>query len=237
MDANPLEPLPPDFERARQGLHRLADQVVKLTREHVNGEFSLIATPGGFGTPVFGPDDAQVRVDGGDLVVTVGGSGRRQAITTLSAAAELAADLLPDRLELDDEPLGVTPEASLALGRWYAFGEQVLRRIRADATAVDEATEPTLWPEHFDIAIEMGPEGEGRRANYGLSPGDETHAEPYLYMGPWTARPQGELWNAKGFPGAEMVYSNLLGTPHQVTAALGFCRTRKEALDQMEVGT
>jgi hypothetical protein len=236
MESNPLEPLPSDFERSRQGLHRLAEQVVKLAREHLTGEFSLIATSGGFGTPVFGPDDAQVRVDGGDLVVRVAGDERRGAITTLHAAAELATDLLPDDLELDDEPLGVTPEASLALGRWYAFGERVLERIRADATAGDEPTEATLWPEHFDIAIEMGPEGEGRRANYGLSPGDEDHAQPYFYMGP-TARPKGELWNAKGFPGAEMTYSDLLAAADQMAAALDFCRARKEALEQTEVET
>jgi hypothetical protein len=49
-----LQPLPVSFAETTLGLHRLAEQVVKLAREHVSGEFSLIATPGGFGTPVFG---------------------------------------------------------------------------------------------------------------------------------------------------------------------------------------
>ncbi len=205
---------------------------MKLAREHVSGEFSLIATPGGFGTPVFGPDDAQVRVEGGYFVVVAGGEERREPITTLRAAAALAADLLPGDLELDAEPLGVDPESSSALGRWYQFGEQVLESLRADAGDDDAPTAPTLWPEHFDIAIEMGAEGAGKRANYGLSPGDEDHGEPYLYVGPWTAKPAGELWNAQGFTGAEMAYSELLEAEEQVAAALEFCRRRKQALDE-----
>ena len=231
MTAGPLEPLPPDFAATRAGLHRLAEEVVKVAREHATCEFSLIATPGGFGTPAFGPNQAQVRVDGGDLVVKVGDEERREAITSLRAAGELAAGLLPEGLDLDDEPLGVRPEAALALGRWYAFGEDVLERLRADARAGDEPSAVTLWPEHLDIAIEMGPEGEGRRANYGLSPGDEAHDEPYLYVGPWTARPSGELWKAQGFPGAELSYAELAGADDQLAAALDFCRRRKEALD------
>ena len=47
-------------------------------------------------------------------------------------------------------------------------------------------------------------EAAGQRANYGASPGDEDHAEPYVYVGPWTAEVDGELWNATGFTGAEL---------------------------------
>ncbi|MEK6251173.1 MAG: hypothetical protein AABM43_04380 [Actinomycetota bacterium] len=230
-----LQPLPASFAQTMQGLHRLAEQVIKLTREHVSGEFSLIATPGGFGTPAFGPDDAQVRVEGADLVVVVGGEERREPITTLRAAAELAVDLLPDDLELDAESLSIDPESSSALGRWYGFGDPLLEALRGEAGADDAATPPTLWPEHFDIAIEMGAEEAGKRANYGLSPGDDDHEEPYLYVGPWTAKPEGELWNGKGFTGAELDYSELVGADDQLAAALEFCRRRKEALDKLEV--
>jgi hypothetical protein len=230
-----LQPLPASFAQTIQGLHRLAEQVVKLTREHVSGEFSLIATPDGFGTPTFGPQNAQVRVDGGELVVTIASEERREPITTLRAAAELAADLLPDDLELDAEPLSIDRESSSALGRWYGFGDLLLEALRAEAGADDEPTPPTLWPEHFDIAIEMGAEEAGKRANYGLSPGDEHHEEPYLYVGPWTAKPEGELWNGKGFTGAELDYSELIGADDQLAAALEFCRRRKEALDGLEV--
>ena len=34
------------------------------------------------------------------------------------------------------------------------------------------------------------PRRDGRRAGYGVSPGDEQHPEPYLYVGPWASRPR-----------------------------------------------
>lgn len=229
-----LQPLPVSFAETTLGLHRLAEQVVKLAREHVSGEFSLIATPGGFGTPVFGPNDAQVRVEGGDLVVVAGGEERREPITTLRAAANLVAGLLPEDLELDAEALSIDAESSSALGRWYGFGDQLLDALCTEAGPADAPTPPALWPEHFDIAIEMGSEEAGKRANYGLSPGDEDHEEPYLYVGPWIAKPEGGLWNGKGFSGAELGYSELVGADDQFAAALDFCRRCKQALDELE---
>ena len=67
-----------------------------------------------------------------------------------------------------------------------------------------------LWPEHFDIAVELGSEPDGHRATYGFSPGDEHHPRPYVYVGPWVTQDPGELWQARGFPGAELGYSELL---------------------------
>jgi hypothetical protein len=49
--------------------------------------------------------------------------------------------------------------------------------------------EPVLWPEHFDIGITVDD------VNYGVSPGDGYLGEPYMYVGPWTAK-TGEFWNA-----------------------------------------
>jgi hypothetical protein len=111
------------------------------------------------------------------------------------------------------------------LGDWYAFGAAILGEF-ADSTA----TPVRLWPEHFDIAIEMGDEATGRRANYGFSPGDDDHDEPYAYVGPWTAEVSGELWAATGFRGAELRYSDLLTATDQHAAALDFFTTRKNAL-------
>ena len=112
------------------------------------------------------------------------------------------------------EPLDVDPEAAAALADWYAFGDEVLRALGG---------EPVLWPEHFDLAIVIG------EANYGFSPGDEQHAEPYAYVGPFNPV-EGELWNATGFPGAELTYAELLAAPDPRAAALEFFTTRKEAL-------
>jgi hypothetical protein len=112
------------------------------------------------------------------------------------------------------EPLAVDPTAAARLADWYAFGEEVLRALGG---------EPVLWPEHFDIAIELG------QATYGFSPGDDNHGEPYAYVVPWNAV-DGELWNATGFPGAELTYADLLRATDARAAALDFLTTRKEAL-------
>ena len=112
------------------------------------------------------------------------------------------------------EPLDVDPDAAAVLADWYAFGDDVLRALGG---------EPVLWPEHFDIAIVIG------EANYGFSPGDEAHAEPYAYVGPF-APVEGELWNATGFAGAELTYGELLAAPEPRATALEFFTTRKEAL-------
>src|SRR4051794_14347678 len=95
-----LKSLPGGFAQTREAMHRLAEEVIKVAREHTTGEFSLIATPGGFGTPVFGPDDAQVRVEGDELIVKKGDDEKRGPITSLRAAAELCGDLVPGDLEL-----------------------------------------------------------------------------------------------------------------------------------------
>jgi hypothetical protein len=226
-----LPALPADFTRTQESMHRLAEGVIKVAREHVTGEFSLIRTPGGFGTPHFG-DDNQVRVDGVELVVCENGEERRAPITTLRAAVQLVGPtLLPGDLEPDDDPLGIDADAADALAASYAVAELALERLVEGAGADDAATAPTLWPEHFDIAIEMGPEADGLRVNYGLSPGDEDHAEPYFYVGPWTARPEGELWNATGFPGAELPYGDLAAARDPAGLAVDFALTRKRALE------
>lgn len=229
-----LPPLPDGFARTRESLHRLAEDVIKPAREQTSGEFSLAQTPGGFGTPVFGKDN-QVRVEGVNLIVRESGEGRSAAISSLAAAAELIGPrLLPEPIEgLPAEPLQIDPKAAQSLAATYAVGQAVLEQLVAEAREGDGPTDPTLWPEHFDIAIEIGDEAAGRRANYGFSPGDEGHADPYFYVGPWSARPSGDLWNAQGFPGAEIGYSELAASDDPVALAVEFSLARKHALDQL----
>jgi hypothetical protein len=199
-----LEPLPAAFAATVAALHRIAAEVLSPARKPDN-EIALIATPGGFGTPVFEDAGAlqQVRVDGAELVRRSGDEERRA-------------------------PLNVDPVAAARLADFYAFGAAILEELRGNATAADAPTPAWLWPEHFDLAIELG--SDGRRANYGFSPGDEHHAEPYAYVGPWTAKVTGELWQGIGFSGAELSYAELLAAPDQRAAALEFFATRIEAL-------
>ena len=87
-----------------------------------------------------------------------------------------------------------------------------------------------LWPEHFDLAVEIGAASSTARAAYGLSPGDAHHAEPYAYVAPWVDPPPGELWQATGFKGAELAYANLMQADDQRATVLEFFRVRLAAL-------
>ena len=79
-----------------------------------------------------------------------------------------------------------------------------------------------LWPEHFDVATVLGDEAAGQRANFGASPGDDDHPEPYLYVGPWEQSVSGDVWNATAFTGAELLHAELLDSDDQLAAAAAF---------------
>lgn len=225
-----LPPAPASLPVTRVALHRLAEQILSRARQHANGRIALRYTHGGFGTPFFG-EDVQLRVRGVDLIVQASADARHAPITTLAAAADaIGRQLLPDDLVLDDEPLDVDPAASAFLGDWYGFGASILEQLRAEVPPQLDPSRVQLWPEHFDLAVEIGAEAAGRRAAYGASPGDELHPEPYLYVAPWTAPPPGELWSATTFEGAELPFAALREAGDQRAAALEFLRTRLTAL-------
>ena len=121
---------------------------------------------------------------------------------------------------------GITAEAAAWLSDYYAFVLAVLEELRREVGG----EEPVLWPEHFDYAITAGDEAAGTRANYGGSPGDADHDEPYLYVGPWEPR-TGPLWNATAFAGAEIGLGELLRAGDPAQAALAFFLARARALD------
>jgi len=77
--------------------------------------------------------------------------------------------------------------------------------------------------------VDLGDEAAGRRASYGGSPGDASHAEPYLYVAPWTAR-TGQFWADAAFGGASLSYAALLEADDQRAAALAFLRRGREEL-------
>ena len=178
----------------RHSLHLLAERVISPLRVQVTGnEIALRARPGGFGTPDL-PQGGWVGVVGTD-VVRVGpfGEERRARITSLSDAAVVVG------LEggVEEAHLEVDTEEAARLAAAWAIGEAALAQIEGD-----EVDPIHLWPEHFDIATVEG--AGSARANYGVSPGDDDHDEPYAYVGPWEAPGNGDpFWNATAFAGAE----------------------------------
>jgi hypothetical protein len=204
-----LEPLPATFAATRNSLHQVAEAIVAPARKPEH-EISLRYTMGGFGTPFFEQDglDCQVRVQHGELVRQRGPDESTEAL-----------------------PHDVDADAARALGDFYGFACSVLEQLRADEPEGDPSL-TRLWPEHFDLAMELGSESAGKRANFGASPGDDDHPEPYLYVSPWTVEVSGELWNATGFNGAELGYAELLAAEDQRPTALAFFDERYRALQR-----
>ena len=229
----PLEPVPPRLAETRAALHEVAERVVSPARRNATGnEISLRYTRGGFGTPFFG-DDRQVRVEAAMIVdqcnAAGGGHLRREPIRSLRGAAEML-DGLVDAGDLPGEEIRIDEAAAAFLGEWFGFGTLVIAEVRAGAGEELEPATINLWPEHFDVATELGSEAAGQRAAIGASPGDAEHAEPYLYLAPWSLRPEGELWNATAFAGAELSYAELLAAPEPVGAGVEFLEARIRAL-------
>jgi hypothetical protein len=222
---------PARLASTRVALHRLAEHVLSPARANANGKIGLRFTRGGFGTPFFA-GDVQLRVAGGELIVQRGELERSAPITTLAdMAAHVGPELLPPPVT-DTEQLAIGAEASLFLGEWFGFGASILEELRAGASEELEPSRVQLWPEHFDLSVELGADHDGRRAGFGASPGDELHPEPYLYVTPWSELPPGDLWQATAFRGAELPYSVLMGAADQRRAALGFFGERLAALNR-----
>jgi hypothetical protein len=215
----------------RQSWHALAEQVLAPARRHANGKIGLRYTRDGFGTPFFGAD-RQARVEGGDVVVVADGVEHREPISTIAAAARLVgveagapADLYDPTTDLaSDAPLVVHEGAPRLLADWYGFACSVLEEIRAATNGTDTRTQ--LWPEHFDLSIDLGDDQAGTRGTFGASPGDAAQPEPYLYVTHWKDDvPPDPFWNETAFAGASLAYATLLGVNGQRSTALDFFRT------------
>lgn len=231
--ARPLGQLPDGFALTRASLHFVAEHLLKPKRELETGnEIALGFAPGGFGTPPWERGEAsgtsgEARAEGVELVSVEGGVESRAPIADPSAAIELLG-IDAATAQIGEIP-SVHPDAALALADWFALGTVVLAELIERHPDLDPAP-IRLWPEHFDVATELGSEPAGQRANYGASPGDDDHLEPYLYVGPWDQSTEGELWNATAFVGAELLYADLLAADDQIDAALEFMAERVPAL-------
>jgi hypothetical protein len=215
------------WSTTRQTMLELAVHLVARARaQATDGRFSLRVTPGGFGTPEFGPDCRQLRVVGDTLLVTSDAPGAASVTSQMingSSLRDLAAaagvDLAPalnvghDTPPLGDvdAPLAVDAEQALRLAQWFDLGQQILDRLAlvADAWPRELAR---LWPEHFDVAMVVKP-AEGDGINFGASPGDGYSNEPYLYVGPWGPDRPGDAgyWNAPF--GATVTWTDLGDDP------------------------
>ena len=194
-------------------------------------EWDSVTTKVVFGTPEF--DGKTIRVLGGRLVVQTEDGVRDHEISTVREAVEFLGHEYETEWYGDfhdplnpinpDEALSVDPEATHALGQWFAFAWMILEDLRARGLEDDDPSQVQLWPEHFDAATELGDQEKGQRASFGASPGDGAHPEPYLYVAAW-----GEIdrsnpyWNDESFNGASLTYKELRASEDPVQTALDF---------------
>ncbi len=224
------------FVSTRHGLHCVAEHVVAKARYVDDGEIRLAASSSGFATPLLA-DKSRVWVDADELVVDGPGGSRWHRLSTVGEAAAFVgvepgfpSELYPPATPLHvDEPLRLDRHAAEALTAWNAFCAELLASFAAEIA--DANPSPLiLWPEHFDQAFYTEDAQETFRANYGASPGDDGHPEPYLYVGPWQTPAADPFWNASSFNGAVLPLSLLAASVNPAETGLQFYRAGRARL-------
>lgn len=235
VDRPRLAPVAPGFAATRDALHQVAYFAVAPRRYQAVGRLGLTALPGGFGTPWFdgGRGRERIRMDGDVLVVEAGGGERRTRPSSVRDACRFIGiewreswfETFREPLQPrhPDRPLHVDPDAAAAMAAWFAFGTAALEALRATPGAQEPST-VQLWPEHFDLSIELGSAAAGTRASYGASPGDADHDQPYLYVAPAGDHPVGNFWDDRAFGGASLSHDELLASDDPGAAAVSFLR-------------
>lgn len=218
----------------RRSWHTIAEHVLAPFRYQACSKIGMRTTSGGVGIPFVGGDggDVQVRLDGLDLVVDRGDE-TRVAVTTLRAAADAVGIEVgastgvyePATAGDLDEPLLVDAHSAACLADWFGFAASVLEELRCGAPDA-ASTRVQLWPEHFDLSLDLGDEAAGQRGTFGASPGDDAHPLPYFYVTHWAEVPDGPYWNDTAFAGASLGYEQLLT----------FDEPRRDALSWLGVG-
>ncbi len=116
-------------------------------------------------------------------------------LTELSARTgrALGDSLKPLHYEIPDHAVGrggtfsEPDSAFVELESWYSDAQSLLEQINVQEP---NTTAISCWPHHFDIALlielDRGRAVEQPRTiGVGMSPGDETYDQPYLYVGPY----------------------------------------------------
>jgi hypothetical protein len=203
----------------RRAWHAVAEHVLAAARYATDGHIGLVVVTGGFGAPVV-PGGGQARVDRATLRYEVGGAEHTVPLSTVAAAAAALGIepgnppvFAPSQPLAPDAPLQIDLQAAAILATWFDLSWSVLAEL---------GETPTLWPEHFDAAIELGDEAAGTRGTFGASPGDADHDEPYLYVTHWAEVPDAPFWNDSAFAGASLGYSEIAAAPDPGAAVAAF---------------
>jgi hypothetical protein len=223
----------------RQSWHAVAEHILASPRLRTDGRIGLVPTEDGFGTPVLPPDTA-ARVAGDTLVLTRSETSTTFPITTLRAAGDAIgiepgapADVYTPTTPLElDAPLLIDAADAAALAAFFCLGETALLELAASAGPDDAPSTTTLWPEHFDVGLDVGDEARDARGTFGASPGDAKHAEPYAYVTHWAELAEDPFWNDPVFGGASCTYTELAATPDADAALRDFFARGRDLLSR-----
>lgn len=196
MDAASMSPSGDDLATTRRSLHAVAEHIMAGPQHRLTGTIRLAVTADGFSTIALGDDLAGLEVRGMSLVAQR--PGAEVQVTLAGSIADVARAVgvepgAPVGVYSDGSGADASFEVVVELAAtqqilWaLAIGDAALRRFtmrhRSEGSRV-----PVLWPEHFDVGIDLD------EVNYGVSPGDVLVTEPYAYVGPWQRR-RGPFWN------------------------------------------
>jgi hypothetical protein len=167
----------------RRHLHGIAESLLAGPQHRACGQIGLRVLPGGFATT----GAPAIRLDGGDLVVDderrVPLAGTFGALGVVTGHGFGEPTNYHDHSGVsDDEEIGLDPLALQRLTDVLSRGDAALRVLAPKET-------PTLWPEHFDVAILL----DG--TSIGVSPGDASSPTPYAYVSNTTLA-RDDYWNA-----------------------------------------
>lgn len=225
----------------RAEFHRIASHVLARSQQPSTGRIGLRPSPGGFSTIPYGDDQTRLRISGIWLVHESATAASARAISidgsSLAALADFAgADLTTEfsaggdtpAVGDPDAPIAIHQDSARAIGHWFDLTSHALDDVIALDTGWATPSLPQLWPEHFDLAIDLAYDPASpveRRVNLGGSPGDDHHPQPYLYVGPWTPDRPGrtDFWNAPF--GAILSRGGLLASADPARTAVEFFRT------------
>ena len=174
------------YTRSRRSLHGLAEGLLSGPQYLTSGTIRMRVIDGAIAT-VAAPD---VRYLNNSLVI----DGRSIDVTGSFGELASAAGLqwsVPSHYSdhsgiTADDIADIDPADGESIISWFTLGRDAMESMWPDTT-------PVLWPEHFDLGISVA------EVNYGISPGDDFHAAPYAYVGPWAFADwtdKDPFWNA-----------------------------------------
>lgn len=179
----------PDTPATVRTLHGIAEALLSGPQYRTSGTIRLRVVPGGIATvaaPALRLD--ATAPDGAVLVVD---EARRVSVTgTFADVGAATGHGFGEPEGLYHDHSGVTAAEATGLDAGEAR-ERLDWLLLADAAlrAFAPRQHPTLWPEHFDVSVEV----DG--VPFGASPGDAFSPEPYAYVSE-TTLPRDAFWDA-----------------------------------------